>query len=118
MLAGGAQHDDAHPRILVERLEDQAELIALFHLDDVERRPVEHDIGAFALRIDLDAKAVELLQARIGKSVEELMQPFLGRVFWRRPSWVRIRRRRACAATACRPAISGFPRRRYSAAAA
>ena len=29
MLAGGTQHDDAHARILVERLEDQAELIAL-----------------------------------------------------------------------------------------
>ncbi len=46
-------------RILVERLEHEAKLIALVHLDDVERRPVEHDIGAFARRIDLDAEAVE-----------------------------------------------------------
>ena len=67
MLADRAQHDHAHAGILVERLEDQAELIALAHLDDVQRRPVEHDVGAFARRIDLDAKAVELLQTRIGK---------------------------------------------------
>src|SRR5579862_4640294 len=67
MLAGRAQHDDAHARILVERLEDQAKLIALRHFDDVERRPVENDVGAFAGRIDLDAKTVEGLQTRIGK---------------------------------------------------
>ena len=29
MLADRAQHDDAHARILVERFEDQAKLIAL-----------------------------------------------------------------------------------------
>src|SRR5271168_741068 len=67
MLARRAQHDDAHARILVERLENQAKLIALSHFDDVQGRPVEHHIGAFARRIDLDAKAVELLQTRIGK---------------------------------------------------
>ena len=69
MLADGAQHDDAHARILVERLEHQAQLIALPHLDDVERRPVEHDVGALARGVDLDAKAVEflVLQTRIGK---------------------------------------------------
>src|SRR5580704_5590989 len=67
MLADGAQHDDAHARVLVERLEDQAKLIALPHFDNVERRPVEDDIGAFAGRVDLDAKAVEGLQTRIGK---------------------------------------------------
>src|SRR5580704_6244893 len=67
VLADGAQHDDAHARILVERFEDQTKLIALSHFDDVERRPVENDVGAFAGRIDLDAKAVQRLQARIGK---------------------------------------------------
>src|SRR5580693_296572 len=67
MLAGRPQHDDAHARILVERLEDETKLIALPHFDDVERRPVENDVGAFARRIDLDAKAVEGLQARVGK---------------------------------------------------
>jgi hypothetical protein len=67
MLAGGAEHDDAHPRILVERLKDQTKLIALPHFDDVERRPVENDVGAFAGRIDLDAKAVQRLQTRIGE---------------------------------------------------
>src|SRR5580704_7823333 len=69
VLAGGAQHDDAHAGILVERFEDQTKLIALPHFDDVERRPVENDVGAFAGRIDLDAKAVEGLQARIGKFI-------------------------------------------------
>ena len=29
MLADGAQHDHAHARILVQRLEHQAELVAL-----------------------------------------------------------------------------------------
>ncbi len=78
MLAHRAQHDDAHAGILVERLEHQAKLIALAHLDDIERRPVEHDVGAFARRIDLDAEAVELLQTRIGKLGQAaLMQRFL-----------------------------------------
>src|SRR5580704_7913924 len=67
MLAGCPQHDDAHPHILVERFEDETKLIALPHFDDIERRPVENDIGAFAGRIDLDTKAVEDLQTRIGK---------------------------------------------------
>jgi hypothetical protein len=67
VLADGAQHDDAHARILVERFEDQTKLIALSHFDDVERRPVENDVGAFARRIDVDAKAVEGLQTRIEK---------------------------------------------------
>ena len=67
MLAGRAQHDDAHARILVERLEHQTKLIALPHFDDVERRPVENDVGAFACRIDLDTKAIQRLQTRIGK---------------------------------------------------
>ena len=38
MLAGGAQHNDAHARVFVERLEDKAKLVALSHLDDAERR--------------------------------------------------------------------------------
>src|SRR5580704_8558782 len=67
MPAGRPQHDHAHAGILVERFEDQAKLIALPHLDDVERRPVENDVGAFAGRIDLDPKAVEGLQTRVGK---------------------------------------------------
>ena len=50
MLADGAQHDDAHARIVVERLEDETKLIALSHFDDVERRPVEDNVGAFARR--------------------------------------------------------------------
>ncbi len=67
MLAGRAQHDHAHARVLIERLENKAKLIALVHFDNVQRRPVEHDVGALARAVDLDAKAVELVQARIGK---------------------------------------------------
>jgi hypothetical protein len=67
VLADGAQHDDTHARILVERFEDQAKLIALPHFDDIERRPVENNVGAFAGRIDLDAKAVKGVQTRVGK---------------------------------------------------
>ena len=36
----GAQHDHAHAFVLVERLEDEPQLIALRHRDDVERRTV------------------------------------------------------------------------------
>ena len=69
MLAHRPQHDDAHARVLVQRLEHHAQLIALPHLDDVERRPVEHHVGALARGVDLDAKAVEflVLQTRVGK---------------------------------------------------
>ena len=62
MLADRAQHDDAHARILVERLEHEAKLVALRHRDDVERRPVEDDVGALARGVDLDAEAVEALR--------------------------------------------------------
>jgi hypothetical protein len=52
-------------RILVESLENLPQLVALRHRDRVEGRPVENDIGAFALGRDLDTKAVEVLQPRI-----------------------------------------------------
>ncbi len=48
MLARRAQHDHPHARVLIERLENKAKLIALVHFDDVQRRPVEHDVGALA----------------------------------------------------------------------
>src|SRR5580700_5630239 len=67
MLAGRPQHDHAHACIFVERFEDQTKLVALPHFDDIERRAVENNVGAFAGRIDLDAKAVEGLQTRVGK---------------------------------------------------
>src|SRR5580693_2324815 len=69
MFAHGSQHDHAHARVFVQRLEYHAELIALPHLDDVKRRPVEHHVGALARGVDFDAKAVELLvlQTRIGQ---------------------------------------------------
>ena len=71
-----AQHDDAHACVLVERLEHQPQLVALRHRDDVERRPVEDDVGALARRVDLDAEAVERREARIGELIT-LMLRFL-----------------------------------------
>ena len=68
MLADGAQHDDAHPFILVQRLEHEPQLVALRHRNDVERRAVEDHVGALARGIDLDAKAVERGEARVGES--------------------------------------------------
>ena len=59
-VADRAQHDHAHAPVLVERLENQSQLIALRHLDHVERRPVEDDVGAGARLASIDAKAVEL----------------------------------------------------------
>src|SRR5277367_1347984 len=67
IFADGAQHDHAHAVVLVKRLEDEPQLIALSHFDNIERRPVQHDIGALARGIDLDAETVELLQTQIGK---------------------------------------------------
>src|SRR5207248_296617 len=59
MLAVRAQHDDAHPAVRVGGLEGDAQLFALTHRDDVERRPVEDDVDAFLRGIDLDPEAVE-----------------------------------------------------------
>ena len=67
MLADCAQHDHAHRRIFIERLEHEAQLVALRHGDDVERRAIEDHVGALARGVDLDAKAVERRQARIGE---------------------------------------------------
>ncbi|MNJ78471.1 hypothetical protein D3C77_762340 [compost metagenome] len=43
----------------VERFEGLAQLVALAHGDDVQRRAVEDDVGALAGRVDLDPEAVE-----------------------------------------------------------
>src|SRR2546425_13352787 len=67
MLADRAHDDDAHARILVKRLEHEAQLLALRHRHDVERRPVEDYVGAFARGIDLDAEAIECGKARVGE---------------------------------------------------
>ncbi len=48
MLALGTQHDNPHAIVGIERLERGAQLLALRHREDVERRPVEHDVGALA----------------------------------------------------------------------
>ena len=60
MLADRAHHDDAHARIFIQRLEHQPQLVALRHRDDVERWPVENDVGALTPLVDFDLKAVEL----------------------------------------------------------
>jgi hypothetical protein len=45
--------------LFVERLEHEAKLIALSHLDDVEQRPLQDHVGAFARGVDLDTEAIE-----------------------------------------------------------
>src|ERR1044072_5668756 len=60
-----AEHDHAHPCILVERLEHETKLVALRHRHDVEGRPVEDHVGALARFVDLDAEPVECRKARI-----------------------------------------------------
>jgi hypothetical protein len=52
MLAGRAHDDDADALVRFESLEDGAQLLALRHGDDIERRPVEDHIGALAIDID------------------------------------------------------------------
>ena len=69
MLADRAHDDDAHARVLVQRLEHQTKLVAFRHRDDVERRPVEDDIGALTRLVDLDLEAVELGEPRVRESV-------------------------------------------------
>jgi hypothetical protein len=79
MLAGCSQNDDADARILVQSLEHKPKLIALGHGYDVERRPIENDIGPFALRIDFDAEAVKHGKPRIRKIGTHCAAPSLTR---------------------------------------
>src|SRR5262249_39891420 len=65
MLTDGSQHDNPNTCILIQRLEGEAQLIALRHLDDVERRPVENDVGPLLGGINLDVKTVEFAKTRI-----------------------------------------------------
>jgi hypothetical protein len=82
MLADCPQHDDADAHVLVQRLEHEAQLVALGHLDDVERGPVEDHVSAFARCIDLDAEAVERGKPRIGEG--HRCAHALGPDFWAR----------------------------------
>lgn len=59
MFANGAQHDHAHAGTRVQSLEHQTQLIALRHDDEVERRPIEDDVGAFFRAVDFYAEAVQ-----------------------------------------------------------
>src|SRR5262249_18838615 len=67
MFPDRTQHNHAHAVIFIESLEHHPQLVALRHFDDVERRAVEHDVGALLLGIQFHAEAVELRQARVGK---------------------------------------------------
>ncbi|MGY4455446.1 hypothetical protein ACVWZR_010106 [Bradyrhizobium sp. i1.3.1] len=69
MLALAAHHDHADARILVQRLEGQAQLVTLRHRHDVVGRPAQDDIGPLMRLIDLDLEPVEFCESRIGKIV-------------------------------------------------
>ena len=75
MLAGCSQNDDANAHILVQSLEHKPKLIALGHGYDVERRPIENDIGPFARRIDFHTEAVKHGKPRIRKSGTHCIAP-------------------------------------------
>ena len=68
MLANGAQHDHADMLVLVERLEHEPQLVALRHLDHVERRAVKDDIRALLSGVQFNLEAVECREARIVES--------------------------------------------------
>ena len=80
MLADRAQHDDPHAIVGVGRFEGDAQLLALVHRDDVERRPIEDDVEPLPRRIDLDAKPVEPARFRRGRAAPQLTSAGLFRV--------------------------------------
>lgn len=51
VFADRAQHDHANAVIFIERLEHQPQLVALRHLDYVQRWAIEDDVGPFLLGI-------------------------------------------------------------------
>ena len=69
MLALAAHDDHADARILVQRLEGQAQLVALRHRHDVVGRTAQNDVGALMRLVDLDLEPVELGEPGIGKCV-------------------------------------------------
>ena len=66
MPAVPAQDDHPHGGVRVERLEGEAELIALRHADDVVGRAGEDDVRALLRDIDLDPESVQVLQQLVG----------------------------------------------------
>src|SRR5581483_6873354 len=70
MLAVCAQHDHAHFRMRVQRLEGATQLVALRHAHHVERRAGEDDVAAFARGVHFDAKAVGLVE-QSGRGMSE-----------------------------------------------
>jgi hypothetical protein len=69
MLADRPDDDDADALILIKGLEHQPQLIALRHRDDIIRRPIENDVGAFMGLVDLDLETVELAKPGILENV-------------------------------------------------
>ena len=76
--ADRAQDDHPHARVRVHGLEHKANLFALTHLNHVERRPVENDVGALAATIDFDPEPVQVREPRIGKHAR-LVHPVIPR---------------------------------------
>ncbi len=62
MLTLGTQHYDADPVVMVQLLEDQAQLVTLRYLDDVQGRAVEDNIGPLPVRVDLHPESIKILQ--------------------------------------------------------
>ena len=59
VFAYRAKHNDANPRIGIQGIEYDAELLRLLHRDDVDWRPVPDDVGAGIRFHQLDVRAVE-----------------------------------------------------------
>src|SRR5450830_414482 len=68
MFANGAQNDHAHTLVFIERLEHKPQLVALRHLDHVERRAMNNDIRALLRGVQLNREAIEGREVRIVKS--------------------------------------------------
>ena len=63
MFSDRPQHDNPNAGIVVEHLEHKPQLIALRHLDDIEWRPIENDVGTFSLTINFDAETIECFKS-------------------------------------------------------
>ena len=64
----GSEHDHAHSLVGIERGEGGGELVPLRHAHDVERRAIEHDVGAGRRAVDLHPEAVEIVERTLWSS--------------------------------------------------
>jgi hypothetical protein len=65
VFAVGAHDDHPHALVFIQRFECGAQLVAGMHRNDVQRRPMQDDVGALTCGIDLDREAIELLKQRL-----------------------------------------------------